>query len=74
MSSSRRTTWFSGYLLSIFGGGVVNVQVKSFARVWPLAAFEPAGTRAVNYVAIGKRFVVSNISVFVPSHRQRPST
>src|SRR5205085_1688644 len=55
-------------------GGVVNVQTKSFCKICPVADFVPAGTRAVNFVAIGKRFVVSNISVFVPSQRHLPST
>ena len=52
----------------------MKVQTTSFANACPFTAFVLAGTRAVNFVAIGKRLSVSNISVFVPSHRQRPST
>ena len=73
-SASRRVVWPLGIIWIAFGGGVVNVQTTSFCSVCPVADFVPAGTRAVNLVAIGKRLVVSNISVFVPSHRQRPST
>src|SRR4051795_6846251 len=75
ISASRRVICPpDGNIVSTFGGGVVNVHVKSFARIWPVADLVPAGTRAVNFVAIGKRFVVSNISVLVPSQRHRPST
>src|SRR3954462_9176723 len=63
-----------GNIVSTFGGGVVKLHVKSFASTCPVADLVPAGIRAVNFVAIGKRFVVSNISVFVPNQRQRPST
>ena len=72
--ASRRVICPFGIICKTFGGGVVNVQMTSFWRTCPVADFVPAGTRAVNFVAIGKRFVVSNISVFVPSQRQRPST
>ena len=72
--ASRRTIWFCGIIVSTFGGGVVNVQTTSFCNTCPVADFVPAGTRAVNFVAIGKRFVVSNINVLVPNQRQRPST
>src|SRR4051794_39799042 len=74
INASRRTIWLCGNICSTFGGGVVKVQTAFFCKARPLADLVPAGTRAVNFVAIGKRFVVSNINVFVPSQRQRPST
>src|SRR6185369_7987291 len=74
INASRRVTPPFGIIVSTFGGGVVNVHTTSFCRVGPVTDLVPAGTRAVNFVAIGKRFVVSNISVLVPSHRQWPST
>src|SRR4051812_10879590 len=74
INASRRTIWPAGIICSTFGGGVVNGQVKSFARLCPFAGLVPAGTRTVNWVAIENRLSVSNIRVLVPSQRQRPST
>ena len=74
IKASRRVIPPLGYIVSALGGGVVKVQTTSFARTWPFADLVPAGTRAVNFVAIGNRLSVSNMSVFVPSQRHRPST
>ena len=55
------------------GGGVVKVHVTALASVPPVADLVPAGISAVYLVAIGKRTVGSNISVFVPTQRHLPA-
>src|SRR6266536_1534457 len=66
----------SGYVITILGGSVLNIQVTASAKLSPLIDLIPAGTVTRYSVAFGRRSIssesYSKVRVLVPNQRQVP--